>query len=271
MANFKTHITTSGLLGVGYAATGHLSYGMPLQSSILAGGLCTLAGVLPDVDSDNAVILRESLAFVSIFTPMLLLDRFQQPYWTSETIVLITALSYVIIRFGGGELLRRYTVHRGMWHSIPAALVAGLIVYYLCNCADEAIRWFKAGSVMIGYVWHLLLDEVFSVDNRGRRLRFKRSFGTALKFFGNNTWANVSTYGKLIAVVALIVVNPPLTALDRHHHQTHHPDAGSRQPLTTIPPGSTSPAVPAGQQPLPPPTDQWQRVSSPQYYPPPTR
>ena len=42
-----------------------------------------------------------------------------------------------------------------------------------------------ATAVILGFLSHLLLDEMFSVDLRGTRI--KRSFGTAMKF-----WAPVA-------------------------------------------------------------------------------
>lgn len=251
---------------------------MPLQSSLLAGGLVTIAGVLPDVDSDNAVILRESLGFVALLAPMLLLDRFQEMGWNNETIVLVTALSYVVIRFGIGEFLRRYTVHRGMWHSIPAALIAGMVIYYICACPDDAVRMFKAGAVVTGYVWHLILDEIFAVDNSGRRPRFKRSFGTALKLWSGNTWANLSTYAKLAAMLALIVLHPPHNKLDTPRYAPQYTQPQYTQPQSdpalhppySVAPGyeQESPGAPPVTEPTTLPPDEWNRVSSPQYRPP---
>ncbi len=71
------------------------------------------------MDSDNAVVLREILAFVAAVVPMLLLDRFREMLWTQESIVVAAGLIVTIICFGFGEIIRRVTVHRGMWHSIP--------------------------------------------------------------------------------------------------------------------------------------------------------
>jgi membrane-bound metal-dependent hydrolase YbcI (DUF457 family) len=204
MAGFQTHITTGAAVGVAYAWAGHLLYQMPLPTCVLSAGLCTVGSVLPDVDSDNGVILRESLAFVAAVTPMLMLHRFRELGWTNESIVLASAGIYLLIRFVLGEFLKRYTVHRGMWHSLPAAALAGLVVYYLCSCPDQAIRVYKSLGFAIGYTWHLLLDEIYSLLPDGRGLRVKRSFGTALKLWSGNTWANVSTYGKLLAMIALI-------------------------------------------------------------------
>jgi len=99
MANFPTHITTSAALGTAYGTAAHVVYGMPLPGCLLAGGLFTIAGVLPDVDSDNAVILREILAFVAAVIPMLLLDRFREMGWHQESIVVASGLTYVSSRY----------------------------------------------------------------------------------------------------------------------------------------------------------------------------
>ncbi|MBW3596821.1 MAG: hypothetical protein KY475_06040, partial [Planctomycetes bacterium] len=42
------------------------------------------------------------------------------------------------------------------------------------------------------------------------RIRLKSSFGTAVKFWGKSLWGNVSTYGKLLAMVALTMGDPIL-------------------------------------------------------------
>ena len=218
MANFKTHIASSGLLGTAYGAAGFVGYDMPLATSILSGGLVTIAGVLPDVDSDNGIILRESLALVAAVAPMLMLHRFREWGWTNETIVVVAGLTYVMVRFGLGTLLRRYTVHRGMWHSIPAAAIAGLIVYLLCSCPDERLRLFKTGAIITGYLWHLILDEIYSVETTSMgRVRIKRSFGTAMKFYRSSAWANISTYAKLILLSVAIFVDESPTLHDVHY------------------------------------------------------
>src|SRR5262245_4778671 len=103
MADFKTHIATSTILGVGYATGAHLVYNVPLETSILAGGLCSVSGMLPDIDSDTGVPLRESMAFASAVIPMLMVGRFQALGWSHETIVLAGAIIYCVVRFGIAE------------------------------------------------------------------------------------------------------------------------------------------------------------------------
>ncbi|HEY6565692.1 MAG TPA: metal-dependent hydrolase, partial [Pirellulaceae bacterium] len=143
MANFPTHVSTSIALGAAYGALGHVSYGMPLPSSALAAGLVAIGGILPDIDSDNAVVLRESLTLVAAVTPLLAMDRLQGMHWPQETIVLASVGMYLGIRFGIGSILKHFTVHRGMWHSLPAAAIAGIVVYFLAGSPNAPIRLFK--------------------------------------------------------------------------------------------------------------------------------
>jgi hypothetical protein len=202
MANFQTHITTSSLLGVVYAGAGY-SVGMPLPSSIVAAGLCSLSGMLPDLDSESGIPVRETMRFAAAICPILMLDRFQHMGLTTEEIVIASTAIYFAVRYGVAWFFRHYTVHRGMWHSIPAACMATLIGYLVSSGANETIHIFKAGGVFVGFMSHLILDEFYSVEMRRGRLRIKRSMGTALKLWSRNTWANVSTYAKLIILLAL--------------------------------------------------------------------
>ena len=51
------------------------------------------------------------------------------------------------IRYGVANVFRKLTVHRGMYHSIPAMLVAGLCVYLAYHSADRGIDLFAVGDV----------------------------------------------------------------------------------------------------------------------------
>ncbi len=220
MADFKTHITGSTLVGIGIGAAG-VSYGIPIQSCLLAGGLCSVSGILPDLDSDSGVPYRESVAFISAFVPMLLINRFESLGWTRESIVLACAILYIGIRFGVANVFRRYTVHRGMWHSIPAAASVGLIAFLVTDHRHLELRLYWTIAAVSGFLVHLLLDELYSVDFRGVRL--KKSFGTALKFWSTRgMWPNISTYGKLAILLLLAWSDPMLMGyVDQNHPVTH--------------------------------------------------
>jgi membrane-bound metal-dependent hydrolase YbcI (DUF457 family) len=213
MADFKTHITTSCALGGGYACLGAY-YGLPVEAALVAGGLCGVGGMLPDIDSDSGVPVRETMGFAAAVTPMLLVDRFQHLGLNYEQMVLAGGSSYLLVRFGIARLLMRYTVHRGMFHSVPALLIFTGLAFLICDYSNLHLRYFKAGGVFIGVLSHLLLDEIFAVEWIGGRWRFKKSFGTALKLWSDSLWGNFSTYWKLAAVAVLILSEPAI--MDRY-------------------------------------------------------
>jgi membrane-bound metal-dependent hydrolase YbcI (DUF457 family) len=207
MADFKTHVATSCTLGAAYATYGAL-HGVPIEAAMVAGGLCGVGGMLPDIDSDSGVPLREFMGFAAAVTPVLLVERFAQLGFNYEQMVLASAASYLFVRFGVAKILMRWTVHRGMFHSIPALLIFTGLAFLLCGSMNLQLRYFKAGGVFLGVLSHLALDEIFAVEWTGGRWRFKKSFGTALKLWGDDAWGNVSTYAKL-ALVAVMILSEP--------------------------------------------------------------
>ncbi len=207
MSDFKTHITTSTVLGVAYGVAGRYVFDLPFDSCLLAGGLCSIAGMLPDLDSDSGIPARETLSFVSMLVPMMLIQRIGELNFTPEQLVLIGAIVYFLVRFGVGSLFRRFTVHRGMWHSVPAALIAGIVAFLLCDC-EIYIRFYKAWAVILGFMSHLILDELNSVDLNGHRIRVKKSFGSAVKFSGDKPFANIVAYGSLLLLGSIVWLDP---------------------------------------------------------------
>ncbi len=185
-------------------------------------GLCSVSGMLPDLDSDSGIPLREAVSFSSAVVPMLMVDRLHRIGCSHEMMVLITGVVYFMIRFGVAEIFRRYTVHRGMWHSIPAAITCGMIAFLLCSCENMSIRLFKTIAVVIGFASHLILDEMWSVDFKRGRYVFKSSFGTALKFWGPERVPNLVAYSLMI-VFGVLVYNDEGFMQRFGYHDTNVP------------------------------------------------
>jgi hypothetical protein len=193
VAAFKQHITFSSLLGVGYAAALGSS-GVEWVHSILAGALCGFAGMLPDLDSPSGRPAREVFGFTAIAVPLLLARRLLRTGMASEEVVLVGAALYLLIRFGMAWLFRHLTVHRGMFHSIPAALIAGEIVFLAHDSTIPYGRLTLAGGIMLGFLSHLILDEIWSVDMNGMTLRLNKAAGSAMKFFSKSLAATIGTW-----------------------------------------------------------------------------
>jgi len=47
---------------------------------------------------------------------------------------------------------------------------------------------------MVGFLSHLVLDEIYSVDFRGARIKLKSSAGSAVKFMSSSTIATATCY-----------------------------------------------------------------------------
>jgi membrane-bound metal-dependent hydrolase YbcI (DUF457 family) len=206
MAGFKMHIGTSTVLGIGYGAAAYGLYHLPPATCVLAGGLCSVSGMLPDLDSGPGRPLRESMAFAAAVVPMMMVNRFEQMKWPLESIILAGGAMYLLIRFGLAAVVRHYTVHRGMFHSLPAAAIAGLIAFLVFSSERINLRYFVAGGVVLGFMSHLILDEIWSIEWYHGRFRLKSSFGTAMKLWGDSVGPNLLTYG-LVAGLTFVAMN----------------------------------------------------------------
>ncbi len=204
MAGFRTHITVSTVVGIGYGYAGS-KYGLATPTCVLAGGLCSIAGMMPDLDSDSGVPARETIGFAAAIVPMLLFHRLEANGLTIEQMALVGGPVYLAIRFGIGWLLKTLSVHRGMFHSIPAALIAGLLGFLICDSGTSDARYYKAFAVTLGYLTHLVLDEIWSLDFGAGFPRVKKSLGTALKFFSDDVRPTLCTYG-LLGLLAFFAI-----------------------------------------------------------------
>ena len=181
MANFNTHLGVAAV-GSGMLATLCLQVGfVDAKDAILLASMGVLGGILPDIDlhySHPSRILFSILGIVVAF-----LWIFSAENDLSIVYLWCAGLGiYLFVRYPFWALFQKMTVHRGSIHSIAAALLFGLIVTALSFHAfgkNDFISWLTGSFIFFGFILHLLLDEIYSVDFMGHRL--KRSFGTALK------------------------------------------------------------------------------------------
>lgn len=180
MAAFREHIIFSSLLGGGYAA--FLSNtGIEPTHAVLAGGVCGVSGMLPDLDSASGKPVRELFGLTAVVVPLLLFQRLHDAGLTSEQTVLAVAGLYLAIRFGVAWLFRHLTVHRGMFHSIPAALIVAEIALLAHDCPGRPGNLALAGGALLGFVSHLLLDDIYGLKHLGASLHGNRAPERGLK------------------------------------------------------------------------------------------
>lgn len=207
MADFATHLGW-GAVGAGLAASA--TYAADIVPS---GDLLTLttAGVigsiLPDIDLEKAVPSRALFTGLGLVLSFVILFNFKATYSIVE-LWLIWVAVFVAIRFGAYHLFHRNAVHRGIFHSLLAglffmALTTIILAYGLGR--EPVVAWMAGLFVFCGYVIHLVLDEAYSVDITGARI--KRSFGSALKLFDSNSRSASALMGG--ALLACLMITPP--------------------------------------------------------------
>ncbi len=192
MANFRGHLT-GGVLISGVVA--FVAYGEGLVNSTETQALFvigTVASLLPDIDANDSkpvralfnvlgVILGFMVAFkVDDHVPFEVGVLGQIAIWMGVTLFVAFPLRWEFAYL---------TAHRGIWHTQLMALVLALATTVMADLwldVEPLLAWLAGGFVLVGYLTHLTLDEIASVDLLGRRV--KRSFGTALKPLSLRAW-----------------------------------------------------------------------------------
>lgn len=181
MANFATHIGV-GTIVSGGLATVTLAADVISPQDLMAVTLAGLLGsVLPDIDSKDSRASRavfSGLAFFFTFCAMMT----TAPQLSIVELWVLVAVMFLVFRYGLETLFHSFSYHRGIWHSISA----GLLFWFLTAIGfvslldrHPGVAWLAGAFLFMGYISHLILDEIFSVDLLDRRL--KLSFGSALK------------------------------------------------------------------------------------------
>lgn len=203
MAGYREHISVSGTLGICYGVAAVYGFGFTPVQGALAGCLAWVAGMLPDLDSDSGKPIREMFSLAAAIAPLVLMQNLLRWTGNAETALLAAVIIYATIRYGLSSLLARVSVHRGMFHSIPALLIAAECGFLAYQSPTLDVRLLMAGGVGLGFLSHLLLDELYSVEWSGLALKLKSSAGSAVKLFGKNHMANLFTYGLLALLTYL--------------------------------------------------------------------
>ena len=207
MASYRGHLMFSTGLGVAYGGLAWWQLGFDWPPAVLGGALTAIAGLLPDLDSDSGVPVRELFGLAAATVPFLLLRRLEAKAVSTEQMILTLGSVYLLVRYGLSALFKRVTVHRGMFHSVPAMCISGLLVFLLYHNPEMKIRLYLAAGAMIGFLSHLVLDELCSVDIAGAKLKLNKYAGSALKLRSVSTLATLATYSVLAGLTYLAMLD----------------------------------------------------------------
>lgn len=207
MANFTTHIAV-GTVVSGAAATLTLAADVIAPESLIAVTLAGVVGsVLPDIDLKDSRPSRALFAGLGVFFSFIVLFSMATKYSIAE--MWIAWLGTLVgVRYLGHAMFTKFSYHRGIWHSLIAGaffwFFTAVIFKYLLDF-HEGVAWLAGGFVFLGYITHLVLDELYSVDVYDTRI--KASFGTALKLYDGKRLGDSAVIAGLAALAFL--ATPP--------------------------------------------------------------
>lgn len=208
MAAFKTHLSGGIVTGGGASTIGLLSFDLTIVQAFSVFVMGTIGGILPDLDSDSGKPLTLLFGTISVLFPALLLNKVVNSTSISpEFLVSYFVCCYFVINSMICELIKKMTVHRGIMHSIPFAVLSGEIGYFLFASSGHNIATIIGLSVFVGCLVHLILDELNSFSLKfGFIPSLKQSSGTALKIKSSSGWVNLLVYGLIAGTTTAIIL-----------------------------------------------------------------
>lgn len=207
MANFNTHLAVASV-GSGLCATVALAGNAAPNSYLLTLTLAgTLGGILPDIDLDEAIPSQMLFAALGVVLAFITLFTLSRHYSIAELWIVWIGV-YLGVRYGLQRIFMHRTRHRGIFHSLLAGaffMAAAAVIFDRFFGEPAALAWLTGLFVFIGYIIHLALDEIYSVDIKGAKM--KKSFGTALKPLDVRSPA--SSVLMAVALALMVSLAPP--------------------------------------------------------------
>lgn len=186
MASFEQHVNGAVISSGVIIVPLHSASIIDSSQSLIVLGLGLIGGVLPDLDSDNSKPIQIVFKIISIFFPLIVILAIENEL-TLVYLVAYWLLSTLILRITLFQLFISLTTHRGVFHSIPMGIVFAqitMIIFYKLFEFDFLFSTIAGIFLFFGFIVHLLLDELVSLNALG--VRIKKSFGTAFKFYDKN-------------------------------------------------------------------------------------
>lgn len=191
MANFERHLEIAAIVGGAASIVLLRSDVVATGGAVVLWSACCVGGILPDVDLGGSTAARN--VFIGLGLICTLAAAIGLSSYNVLEIWAACVAVYLGVRYGLKKGLSKVAEHRGVFHSVLCGIFFWFIVtvssYYVLGFTG-LFSWVIGSFVFLGFMVHLVLDEVYSVDIEG--FRIKRSFGTALKLVDRKEkWGSV--------------------------------------------------------------------------------
>ena len=204
MASWKGHLSFGAVCGGAYSAmTTYQNLDLwPLAPAL--GGVVVIGALLPDLDSDTSkpvqVLFRTLSVIASLFVGLFLF-LLQVP--AIHCFISGPFAAYILVHLVVLPLFNRLSSHRGMFHSLPAAAVSGLLCWLVLRLTSlsTTTTFLLSLGIAIGYLSHLVLDKLWGkVTFSGAAFTNTHKQGGPLKLYSKNIIATGVTYFLLLVL-----------------------------------------------------------------------
>lgn len=208
MANFNTHLSVALGASAGLALVAVNANLMTVTDAPWMIAFGAIGGMLPDIDSGHSTPIKLFFTTLGLLTLLAVIDVFENRY-PAYILLMMAAAAYILVRYGALSLFDRFTNHRGIFHSLLTAVFFCLLMVcigcYILHW-DIVHCWLSGLFIGFGFIVHLVLDEVYSVDLSNKRM--KKSFGTALKLYSYKNMTTSALMAVCTLLLALITPEP---------------------------------------------------------------
>lgn len=201
MATSQSHFSFALIVALLYAAAAALLFQFRAELVLLASVLVVLAGMLPNIDQSGSNQERETACIVAALVPLLCLEFF--PSITQggvPRVALVVVACYVLTRLIVVRVLKHCTTHRGMVHSVPAAIIAAEVTYLLFWDLQWQGKVLLAFATFTGFSTHLLIDAYGNLDLIKAAKGERESKPKVLKFFGATAKSTFLAYATMFVL-----------------------------------------------------------------------
>ncbi len=167
MADFKTHVSVGAATGFAVAV---ISYNWNLipnaYMAVIVFFATVIGSFMPDTDSDSGIPLKIIFTTYAYFMAAISLYWLHVAGANLPLKIFVPSASFFFVLKFLKEKFREWTDHRGIFHSVPAWLATFLISLFIAGTTNLSLReqFVIAFAVSMGYLCHLVLDELYSLN-----------------------------------------------------------------------------------------------------------
>ncbi|OGG73108.1 hypothetical protein A3A38_04835 [Candidatus Kaiserbacteria bacterium RIFCSPLOWO2_01_FULL_53_17] len=206
MAMFREHIAIGAIISMVVVVVVYF-YALVTDPLLLLFlfGVTIIGSFLPDVDSDSGIpfYLVFGMATLAATGVVLLYTLAQKPddwrYLVGIPFAALLGFWFIV-----GGIVKRWTHHRGIYHSLPALAIAASGTFLIARYygLDQGVSLVFGAAMAAGFASHLVLDELHAgITLDGIPFNPNKAFGSAIKMFSNSNNVNMATYVLLGALV----------------------------------------------------------------------